>query len=155
MADTGGFQTFWLWGAGIIILGLILAFAATRAGRLGAGERARLDRNTEAAMRAHDDAEQNAPAGGDLPMRASRPYAILIPIVVVVFAVALMIWSLADTHGPSGPSRQATGGQQSTGSQTTGSASRNNQPSSAAPPAPANDAGSDSARGNAPLNRSR
>jgi len=151
MADAGGLQTFWLWGAGIVILGLILAYAATRAGRLRPGERARLDRNTEAAMRAHDDAERNARAGSDLPLRASRPYAILIPIVAVVFAVALMIWSLADTHGPSGPSRQATSGQQTTGS----AASRNNQPATAAPTAPSNDAGSDSARSNAPLNKSR
>jgi hypothetical protein len=151
MADTGGFQTFWLWGAGIVILGLILAYAATRAGRLRPGERARLDRNTEAAMRAHDDAERNAPAGSDLPMRANRRYAILIPIVAVVFAVALMIWSLAETHGPYGPSRQAT-----SGSQTTGSASPNNQPAPAVPTAPTNDAGSDSARsGQPPLNRSR
>jgi len=155
MADTGGFQTFWLWGAGIIILGLILAYAATRAGRLRPGERARLDRNTEAAMRAHDDAERNAPASNDIPARANRPYAILIPIVVVAFAVALMIWSLTDTHGPSGASRQATSGQQTTGSQTTGSASRTNQPAATAPTAPTNDAASDSARSNAPLNKSR
>lgn len=154
MADTGGFQTFWLWGAGIVILGLVLAFAALRAGSLRPGERARGDRNTEAAMRAHDAAERNAPAGNDLPVRANRPYAILIPIVVVAFAVALMIWSLADTHGPSGPSRQATSGQQTTDGQTTGSASRNNQPATAAPKAPTNDAGSDSARSNGPLNKS-
>lgn len=151
MADTGGAQTFWLWGAGIIILGLILAYAATRAGRLRPGERARVDRNTETAMRAHDEAERNAPAGNDLPVRANRPYAIVIPIVVAAFAVALMIWSLADTHGPSGPSRQATSGQQTTGS----AAQRNGQPVTAAPTAPNNDAASDSARSNGPLNRSR
>ena len=150
MTDTGGFQTFWLWGAGIIILGLILAYAATRAGRLCPGERARIDRNAEAGLRAHDEAERNAPAGNDLPVRANSPYAILIPIVVVAFAIVLMIWSLADTHGPSGPSRQATSGQQTTGN----AASRSSQPAVAAPTAPANDAASDSARSSAPLNKS-
>jgi len=150
MADSGGAQTLWLWGAGIIILGLILAYAATRAGRLRPGERARLDSNTEAAMRAHDAAERDAPIGNDVPVRANRPYAIIIPIAVVAFAVVLMIWSLAGTHGPSGPSRQATTDQQTTGS----AASRNSQPAAAAPTVPSNDAASDSARGGqAPLNK--
>jgi hypothetical protein len=151
MADAGGAQTFWLWGAGIIILGLILAYAATRAGRLRPGERTRIDRNTEAAMRAHDDAERNAPAGNDIPVRTNRPYAILIPVVAVAFAIVLMIWSLANTHGPSGPSRQATSGQQTTGS----AAPVNSQPAAPAPTAPNNDAASDSARSNGPLNKSR
>jgi hypothetical protein len=30
----GGAASFWGWGLGIVILGLILAYAATRAGRL-------------------------------------------------------------------------------------------------------------------------
>jgi hypothetical protein len=152
MPDIGGAQTFWLWGAGIIILGLILAYAATRAGRLRPGERARLDQNTEAALRAHDAAERNAPGGNDVPVRANRPYAILIPIAVVAFAVALMNWSFAGTHGPSGPSgQQATSGQQTTGN----AASRSSQPAAAAPTQLGSDAASDSARGRAPLNKTR
>jgi hypothetical protein len=152
MAGTGGFQTLWLWGAGIIILGLLLAYAATRAGRLRPGERAQIDRNTEAVLRAHDAAERNAPAGNDIPVRTNRPYAILIPIVVVAFAIVLMIWSFAGTHGPSGPSsREATNGQQTTGN----AATSNRQPAAAAPSTPSNDAASDSARGaQAPLNKS-
>jgi hypothetical protein len=151
MADTGGFQTFWLWGAGIVILGLILAFAALRAGSLRPGERARIDRNTEAAMRAHDEAERNAPAGNDLPVRANRTYAILIPVAAVALVIVLMIWSLADIHGPSDPSREAAKSQQTTGS----AAPKSSQPAAAAPSAPNNDAASDSARSDkAPLNKS-
>jgi len=146
----GGAATFWGWGIGIVILGLILAYAATRAGRLRPGERARLDENTRANMAAHDRAERNTGAGSRVPgMQSNTPYALLIPIVVVIAAIALMFWSFA---GDRGPSKDA----QATDQQTTGNAApKPSQPAAAAPTAPRNDTGSDSARGTGPLNKSQ
>jgi len=145
----GGAATFWGWGIGIVILGVILAYAATRSGRLRPGERARLDENTRASMAAHDQAERASGAGSRVPgMRSNTPYALLIPIVVVIAAIALMFWSFAGDPG----SRQ---GAQTTSQQTTGNAvPKQSQPAAAAPTAPTNDTGSDSARGNGPLNKS-
>ncbi|MGY3452894.1 hypothetical protein [Bradyrhizobium sp. USDA 4353] len=141
----GGAATFWGWGLGIVILGLILAYAATRSGRLRPGERARLDENTRASIHAHDQAESATSAGSRVPgMQSNTPYALLIPIVVVAAAIALMFWSFAGDKGP----RQDA---QSTSQQTTGNAA----PKQAAPAAPANDTASDSARGSGPLNKSR
>jgi len=146
----GGAATFWGWGIGIVILGLILAYAAMRSGRLRPGERARLDENTQVNMAAHDAAERNTGAGSRVPgMRSNAPYALLIPIVVVVAAIALMVWSFAGDRG----SRQDV---QTAGQQTTGSAvPKQSQPAAAAPTAPRNDTASDSARGTGPLNKSR
>jgi len=146
----GGAATFWGWGIGIVILGLILAYAATRSGRLRPGERARLDENTRANMAAHDRAERNSGAGSRVPgMQSNTPYALLVPIIVVIAAVALMFWSFAGDREP----RQDA---QSTDQQTTGSAApKQSQPAAAAPTAPRNDTGSDSARGTGPLNKSQ
>jgi len=81
-------------------------------------------------------------------MNRNMPYAIILPIVVVCFAVMLMIWSMAGTSG---------GGGQDQPSGTTGKSS--SQPNASAvrvPSVPNNDTGADSARtGNGPLNKSR
>jgi hypothetical protein len=141
---SGGVQTFWFWGGGIVLLGLLLAYAALRAGYLRPGERARIDRNTEAALRAHDAAERNGPVGN-----ASRAYAIMIPAAVAALAIVLIIWSFTDTHGPA---REATNDRQTTGS----APPKSSQPPTAVPTAPSNDAAGDSARGSqGPLNRTR
>ncbi|MGJ4928380.1 hypothetical protein ACQR1I_15370 [Bradyrhizobium sp. HKCCYLS2038] len=146
----GGAATFWGWGLGIVILGLVLAFAATRAGRLRPGERAQLDENTRASLAAHDRAERGTGAGSRVPgMQSNTPYALLIPIVVVAAAIALMFWSFA---GDKAPQQDA----QKTDQQTTGNAApKQSAPAAAAPTAPGNDTAGDSARGNGPLNKSR
>lgn len=56
---SGGAQTLWGWGIGIVILGLVLAYAATRAGRLRSAERARLDQSTREVFRQEDEATRN------------------------------------------------------------------------------------------------
>ena len=77
-------------------------------------------------------------------MRRSIPYAIIFPVVIVGLAILLMFWSLSGSHV--GPDK----------SKTTGAAiPRTTDVPVAAPTAPANDTGSDSARGTGPLNRSR
>jgi hypothetical protein len=139
------------WGIGIVILGIILAYAATRSGRLRPGERARLDENTRASLAAHDQAERASGAGSRVPGMQSNTYALLIPIVVVVGAIALMLWSFAGDRAP----REDAQNPQTTSQQTTGAAPKQSQPAAAAPTAPRNDTGSDSARGNGPLNKSR
>jgi hypothetical protein len=79
-------------------------------------------------------------------MRRNVPYALIIPIAVVCFAVALMLWSMAGTSG---------GGGTKSG-ETTGSAyTRPNEMPVRAPTAPSNDTAADSARTNTPLNKSR
>ncbi|WP_257168350.1 hypothetical protein [Bradyrhizobium sp. SRS-191] len=145
----GGAATFWGWGLGIIILGLILAYATTRSGRLRPGERARLDENTRASLHAHDQAERASGAGSRVPgMQSNTPYALLIPIVVVAAAIALMFWSFA---GDKGPRQEA----QSNSQQTTGNAApKPAAPMATTPTAPVNDTASDSARGSGPLNKS-
>ncbi|CCE07542.1 conserved hypothetical protein [Bradyrhizobium sp. STM 3843] len=145
---TGGAETFWGWGIGIIILGLVLAYAAIRAGRLRPAERARLDQNTRDTFAAQDRMERNGPAGSDVPVRSSMPYGVIIPIALVAFAIVLMIWSFAGDRVP----RQDA---QTTSQQTTGTAvPKQSEPSAPAPAMPRNDAGSDSARGTqAPLNK--
>ncbi|CCD86417.1 conserved protein of unknown function [Bradyrhizobium sp. ORS 285] len=146
----GGAATFWGWGLAIVILGLILAYAAPRSGRLRPGERARLDENTRASINAHDQAERASGAGSRVPgMQSNTPYALLIPIVVVAAAIALMFWSFAGDKGP----RQDA---QSSSEQTTGNAApKPAAPMATTPTAPANDTASDSARGSGPLNKSR
>ncbi|CCD92406.1 conserved hypothetical protein [Bradyrhizobium sp. ORS 375] len=150
----GGAATFWGWGIGIVILGLVLAYAATRSGRLRPGERARLDENTRASLAAHDRAESVTGAGSRLPgMQSNTPYALLIPIVVVAAAIALMFWSFGGDKAPRQDAQAVN--QQTTNQQTTGSAApKQSQPAAAAPTAPRNDTASDSARGNGPLNKS-
>mgnify|MGYP000002203335 CR=1 FL=1 len=144
----GGAATFWSWGLGIVILGVVLAYATTRAGRLRPGERARLDENTRASLHAHDQAERAAGAGSRVAgMPSNRPYALLIPIIVVAAAIALMLWSFAGDRAP----RQDAVNPQTTNQQTTG----NTAPKQAQPAAPRNDTASDSARGNGPLNKSQ
>ena len=44
----------WLWVIGAVVLGLVLAYGAMKAGYLRRGERAQLDRNTEAVQRRED-----------------------------------------------------------------------------------------------------
>jgi hypothetical protein len=150
----GGAATFWGWGIGIVVLGIILAYAATRSGRLRPGERARLDENTRASMAAHDRAERASGAGSRVPgMQSNTPYALLIPIVVVIGAIALMLWSFAgDRASLQGEQAQDA---QTTRQQTTGAAPKQSQPAAPAPTAPRNDTGSDSARGSGPLNKSQ
>jgi len=148
----GGAATFWGWGIGIVVLGIILAYASTRSGRLRPGERARLDENTRASMAAHDRAERASGAGSRVPgMQSNTPYALLIPIVVVVGAIALMLWSFAGDRAP----REDAQNPQTMSQQTTGAAPKQSQPAAAAPTAPRNDTGSDSARGSGPLNKSQ
>jgi hypothetical protein len=78
-------------------------------------------------------------------MRRNVPYAIIIPIAVVCFAVVLMLWSMAGTGG---------GGTKA--GETTGSAyTRPNEMPVRAPTAPSNDTAADSARTDTPLNKSR
>jgi len=79
-------------------------------------------------------------------MKRNIPYGIIVPIVVVCFAVALMLWSMAGTSGG--------GGQQQT---TTGRGfAPSNEPAVPAPTLPSNDAAADSARTpGTPLNKSR
>ena len=132
-----------VWGCGIVILGVALAFAATRAGRLRRTERERLDRNTEALQRVEYQAERRS-APSNVGLRPNLPYAIIVPIVIVGFALAWMIWSM---HGTNMAAQQSA---------TTGRAvSRQTEPPVAAPTAPANDAASDSARGQRPLNKTQ
>jgi hypothetical protein len=136
-----------LWGIGIIILGLVLVYGMLRAGRLRRSERERVDRRTVELQRAEQQAERAA-ATPDFGLKPNVPYAILIPIVVAVFAVGWMIWSM---HGTSMGTQQSALQQ----SRTTGSAipRQTNQPA-AAPTAPANGAESDSWRGqHTPVNR--
>ncbi|CCD98063.1 hypothetical protein [Bradyrhizobium sp. STM 3809] len=150
----GGVTTFWGWGIGIVILGLLLAYAATRSGRLRPGERARLDEKTHASLAAHDQSERATGAGSRVPgMQSNTPYALLIPIVVVAAAIALMFWSFAGGKGQRQDAQ--TTNQRTTSQPTTGSAApRQDQPATAAPAVPSNDTASDSARGSGPLNKS-
>jgi len=80
-------------------------------------------------------------------MKRNVPYAIIIPIAAVCFAVVLMLWSMAGTNGGGG----------TRSGETTGSAyTRPNEMPVQAPTAPSNDTGADSARTpNTPLNKSR
>jgi hypothetical protein len=109
-----------------------------------------LDRETRAAQGVEEVAEANA-ARPDFGFRRNVPYAIIVPVVVVCFAVFLMFWAF---YGTSGPNQQSSTRQQQ--STTTGQAParQTNQPVQA-PTAPSNDAASDSARGQEPLNKSR
>jgi hypothetical protein len=52
----------WLWVIGVVILGIIIAYGLMRAGRLGRGERERLDHNT-VATQTHEDALKRRDAG--------------------------------------------------------------------------------------------
>jgi hypothetical protein len=81
-------------------------------------------------------------------MRRNVPYAIIIPIFVVCFAVVLMFWAMQGTNGGRGEIQAG---------QTTGSANiRSNAEPVAAPTTPSNDTAADSARTpNSPLNKSR
>jgi hypothetical protein len=78
-------------------------------------------------------------------MKRNIPYALIVPIAVVCFAVALMMWSMAGTS--------SGGGQQ----QTTGRGfATSNEPAVRVPTIPNNDTASDSARTpGTPLNKSR
>jgi hypothetical protein len=77
-------------------------------------------------------------------MRRNIPYAVLFPVIGAGLAIILMLWAISGSHVGPDPSK------------TTGTAiPRTTDVPVPAPTAPANDAGSDSARGRAPLNRSR
>ena len=81
-------------------------------------------------------------------MKRDIPYAIILPIVVVCFAIVLMIWAMAGTSG--GRVRSAT--DRTTGTVPTGS----NQNAIRAPLLPNNDTASDGARAaSGPENKSR
>ncbi|WP_024510978.1 hypothetical protein [Bradyrhizobium sp. ARR65] len=146
VGGTPNAYSFWLlagWAAGIIVLGLALAYAAMRAGWLRRNERERLDRNTQAVRHVEEVAEANA-ARPDFGLRKNVPYALIIPVVIVCFAIVWMVWSLYGTN--MGTQKGAT----------TGSAPpRQSEQTTQAPVAPGNDAASDSARGGQePLNKS-
>jgi hypothetical protein len=80
-------------------------------------------------------------------MKRNVPYAIIVPIAVVCFAVVLMLWSMAGTNGDGGTRSGETTGRAYTHS---------NEMPVQAPTAPSNDTGADSARTpNTPLNKSR
>jgi hypothetical protein len=80
-------------------------------------------------------------------MKRNVPYAIVIPIAVVCFAVMLMLWSMAGTSGGRDDRRAAD---------FAGSQSRSNQEPVRVPTMPSNDTAADSARTpNTPLNKSR
>jgi len=80
-------------------------------------------------------------------MKRDVPYAMIIPIAVVCFAVILMLWAMAGTN---------SGGRTRSG-ETTGSAyTRPNEMPVQAPTAPSNDTAADSARtANPQLNKRR
>lgn len=44
----------WLWVIGVVVLGALLVYGATKAGYLGRAERSRLDRATEERQRQED-----------------------------------------------------------------------------------------------------
>jgi hypothetical protein len=52
--DNFSFQMIALWGVGIVLLGLVLAYAANRAGWFSRGERRQLDQNTRVAQSRED-----------------------------------------------------------------------------------------------------
>jgi hypothetical protein len=79
-------------------------------------------------------------------MKRDVPYAIMLPIVVVCFAVVLMIWATSGTSG--GRSDNVAG--------TTGAASTPPTVSAVRVPTGSNnDTAADSARTTSPLNKSR
>jgi hypothetical protein len=79
-------------------------------------------------------------------MKRNVPYAIILPIAVVCFAVVLMIWAMSGTSG--GRPDNASTTSNATTTRTTENAIR--------PPAvPSNDTAGDSARISGPLNKSR
>ena len=81
-------------------------------------------------------------------MKRDIPYAIILPIVVVCFAIVLMIWAMTGTSG--GRVRSAT--DRTTGTVPTGA----NQDAIRAPLIPNNDTASDRARAaSGPENKSR
>lgn len=49
-----GQDTIYLWVIGVIVLGLLLAYGAMKAGRLRRSEREQLDRNTQATQGRED-----------------------------------------------------------------------------------------------------
>lgn len=71
-------------------------------------------------------------------MRSHPPYGVLIPIVVVACAVALMLWAMAGTSGPSRSDLDRPGGAIPPVS---------SEPAVGVPGRQANDPGADSARG--------
>ena len=83
-------------------------------------------------------------------MRRDIPYPIMVPIVVVCFAMILMIWAMSGTSGARIESRGPT-------ATTTGTASlRPSENAVRAPAVPGNDTAGDSARATKGLeNKSR
>jgi hypothetical protein len=81
-------------------------------------------------------------------MKRDVPYAIILPIVVVCFAMVLMIWAMAGTSG----ARVRSATDRTTGTVPT----RSNQNAIRAPLIPNNNTASDSARAaSGPENKSR
>lgn len=85
-------------------------------------------------------------------MKRDFPYAIVVILACVIFAVGVMLWSMGD----SGRERDVTAGENTSG-QTTGMAPpRSDAAPAPAPTAPRNDPAADSARTpEGPLNKSR
>jgi hypothetical protein len=90
--------------------------------------------------------DQHSKGEKDAAMKRNVPYAIILPIAVVCFAVVLMIWAMSGTSG-GGPDNASAPSSATTG-RTTEHVTR-------APTAPSNDTASDSARISGPLNKSR
>jgi hypothetical protein len=78
-------------------------------------------------------------------MKRNVPYAIVLPVAVVCFAIVLMIWAMSGTSG--GRSDNVSGNPSSATRQSSENAVR-------VPTVPSNDTASDSARGSGPLNKS-
>ena len=79
-------------------------------------------------------------------MKRDIPYAIIVPIAMVCFAIVLMISAMSGTSGVRSDDSSRT---------TTGAATQSTETAVRVPTAPTNDAASDSARTSGPLNKSR
>ncbi|HLZ05189.1 MAG TPA: hypothetical protein VKR55_23950 [Bradyrhizobium sp.] len=142
-----------IWWAGVVLLGLALAYAMVRAGRLRRDERARLDQTTQAMVdeetRARVLSEQQQEARSTPPRFGPRrdvSNGFALPGVVAFLAILLMI--LATAQSPR-PANQVT-----TTGRAPGQPAQNQEQPVRSPATPGNQPGSDSARGDKePLTR--
>ena len=155
-ASPFAFLMIWIWWAGVVLLGLALAYALVRAGRLRRGERARLDQTTQAMVdeetRTRGLSEKQQAARSTGPRFGSRrdvSDGFVLPGVVAFLAIVLMILATAESPRPA---NQVTTGRAS--GQAAQSQPGGQQPPGQVPVTPGNQPGSDSARGDkAPLTK--
>jgi hypothetical protein len=69
VADPISYWLLALWAAGIIVLGLALAYGTLKAGRLRRSERERSDRNTQANRQVEERSETSTPGNVTPPRR--------------------------------------------------------------------------------------